>query len=67
MLVDGETGLVVPPNDAGALAVAVARLAKYPAFRARLSRGARAKAEAVFDARKNLDAFFALLEAGGDR
>ena len=67
MLVDGETGLVVPQNDAGALAAAVARLAKDPAFRARLSRGARAKAEAVFDARKNLDAFFALLEAGGDR
>jgi glycosyltransferase involved in cell wall biosynthesis len=66
MLVDGETGLVVPEGDAPALAVALARLAKDAGFRARLGRGARAKAEEVFDAKRNLDAFFALLEAGGD-
>jgi colanic acid/amylovoran biosynthesis glycosyltransferase len=65
MCVDGETGLVVPEGDARALADALLRLAGDADLRARLSRGARARAEAVFDARKNLDAFFAVLESGG--
>jgi glycosyltransferase involved in cell wall biosynthesis len=67
MLVDGETGLVVPEAAPAALAAALERLAKDEGLRTRLGRGARAKAEAVFDATKNLDAFFALVEAGGDR
>jgi glycosyltransferase involved in cell wall biosynthesis len=65
MLVHGETGLVVPVDDAASLAHAISVMATDPALRERLGRAARAKAEAVFDARKNLDAFLALVEAGG--
>jgi glycosyltransferase involved in cell wall biosynthesis len=38
---DGESGLVAPVNDAGALAAAMARLAADPALRARLGQAAR--------------------------
>jgi rhamnosyl/mannosyltransferase len=44
---DGETGLVVPPADAGALADALRRLAD-PALRARLGAQARERAFAEF-------------------
>ncbi|WP_200808592.1 glycosyltransferase family 4 protein [Tistlia consotensis] len=46
---DGETGLLVPPGDAGALAAAFLRLAGDPALRRRLGGRARAVAEAEFD------------------
>jgi len=38
---DGETGLVVPPGDAGALAAALNRLASDPALRQRMGDGGR--------------------------
>jgi glycosyltransferase involved in cell wall biosynthesis len=52
---DGENCLVVPPDDAGALAAAVRRLAHEPELRARLRAGglataARYPAQAFFDA-----------------
>jgi glycosyltransferase involved in cell wall biosynthesis len=43
-VVDGETGLVVPPDDATALAVAIGRLADGEALRVAMGRRARALA-----------------------
>ena len=45
---DGENGLLVPPRDAGALAVAIARLLDDPELRERLGKAARADAEARY-------------------
>lgn len=44
---DGVSGLVVPASDAAGLARALARLAEDADLRARLGRGARARAEAM--------------------
>jgi glycosyltransferase involved in cell wall biosynthesis len=46
LLVDGESALLVPPGDAGALAGALRRLAGDPELGRRLSRGGRAAYEA---------------------
>jgi rhamnosyl/mannosyltransferase len=46
--VDGETGIVVPPRDPNALAVALTRLHGDPDLRARLGRAARARAVSLF-------------------
>lgn len=43
VLQDGETGLLVPPGDAVALAAAMERLAEDPELRRRLGRAARAR------------------------
>ena len=45
---DGVSGLVVPPADAGRLAAALGRLAADPDLRARLGRGAAARAADLF-------------------
>ncbi len=42
---DEKNGLLVPPNDAGAMAAAVRRVLTEPGLAERLSRNARAKAE----------------------
>ena len=49
VVVDGETGLLVPPNDAAALAVAIRRLLAEPELRRRLGEAGRRRAEAEFD------------------
>jgi glycosyltransferase involved in cell wall biosynthesis len=46
---DGDTGLLVAPEDAGALAGALARLLGEPALRARLAGAARARVRRDFD------------------
>lgn len=48
----GETGLIVPPRDADALAAAVVRLLKNPAERERMGKAARERALEVFDVRR---------------
>ena len=50
---DGETGLIVPPDDAAALADAIARLAGDPALRARLGTQGRALVERQHDQDRN--------------
>jgi glycosyltransferase involved in cell wall biosynthesis len=46
---DGETGLLVPPDDAAALAAALERLAHEPALREQLGRDGRARVERDFE------------------
>jgi glycosyltransferase involved in cell wall biosynthesis len=50
---DGETGLVVPQNDAVALAAALERLLADPELRRGLAARARRRIEEDFDARRN--------------
>jgi glycosyltransferase involved in cell wall biosynthesis len=53
VVVDGETGLLVPPGDPPALAVALQRLLDEPELRARLGTAGRARVEEQF----GLDSF----------
>ena len=48
VVVHGETGLLVPPRDAAALARAIVRLAGDAALRRRLGEAARARVERLF-------------------
>ncbi len=49
VVVDGETGVLVPPRDAGALASAVERLAGHGGERERMGRAGRARMLERFD------------------
>lgn len=59
-ILDGETGLIVPPGDAAALARALARLIDDPALRARLAQNARRRFAAMFTIERTADAVAAL-------
>jgi glycosyltransferase involved in cell wall biosynthesis len=50
---DDETGLLVPPDDADALAQAIARLASDDSYRTRLGKQGRVLVEQQHDQRKN--------------
>jgi glycosyltransferase involved in cell wall biosynthesis len=52
MVVQGETGLLVPPATVAPLAAAIQRLASDPALRARMGEAGRARALARFDEAK---------------
>lgn len=60
IVVPGETGLLVPPGDATALAAAAALLLDQPALRCRLGQAARARAVRCYDARRMATALDAL-------
>ncbi|MCW5891926.1 MAG: glycosyltransferase [bacterium] len=62
---DGETGVIVPPNDTLALADAIADLATAPERRAFLGRQGRALVERQHDQRRNARRVVALLVSDG--
>jgi glycosyltransferase involved in cell wall biosynthesis len=49
IVADGDTGLLVPPRDADALAHAILVLLRDPARRASMARAARLRVADVFD------------------
>jgi glycosyltransferase involved in cell wall biosynthesis len=60
LVADGATGLLVPPNDAGALTAALERLLGEPGLRTRLGTAARQRAEKKFSVRRQVDQLLAL-------
>ncbi|SHJ02978.1 glycosyltransferase [Wenxinia saemankumensis] len=67
LIVEGETGLLIPPGDAGALAAAMRRVAGDAALRNHLAQAGRRKVKAEFDAAAEalrLGAHFVACHAG---
>ena len=60
---DGETGLLVEPNDTEALAAAIERVVKDASLRERLAAAGRRTAEARFDIAAMASAFEAIYQA----
>lgn len=54
IVTDGETGLLIPPNDSRALVDAVNRLRSDPELRTRIVRQARTQVEHHFDAQRQV-------------
>jgi glycosyltransferase involved in cell wall biosynthesis len=67
MIVDGESGLLVPPDDVGALARAIAQLADDPAIRARCGKNARRRIEERHTHEAMLAQYVALYREAGDQ
>jgi glycosyltransferase involved in cell wall biosynthesis len=69
VVVEGETGLLVPPASPADLAAALLALRRDPALALRLGRAGRDRAERQFDIRRTVAAYesFYLNGAGGDR
>jgi len=53
LVLDGETGLLVPPGDVGALADALERVLRDRAFADSLARAGRARVEELYDLERN--------------
>jgi glycosyltransferase involved in cell wall biosynthesis len=56
LIVEGKTGLLVPPRDPDALAAAIGTLASDPVLRAEVGRAGRRRVEDHFSLRAKLDA-----------
>lgn len=67
MIVDGETGLLVPPRDAAALERGICRLLEDDGLCRKLGENARHKAEAEFSMENNIERLLEVYEAVGDR
>jgi glycosyltransferase involved in cell wall biosynthesis len=67
LITDQQTGLLVPPQDATALAEALSRLVQARAWATTLGRAGQARARAQFDvavmAQQNAALYYELLEA----
>ncbi len=61
VVVDERSGIVVPPDDAPALAGALLRMARDPALRTRLGAAARARAAAEFGVERYVDGVEAVI------
>ena len=67
IVVDGETGLIVPNGDDAALAAAIVDLAQDPVRAAAMGRAGRRRAVEVFDQRRCTERTAALYDAALDR
>jgi glycosyltransferase involved in cell wall biosynthesis len=63
LLTDGVDGLLVPPDDAAALAGALERAIRDPALRRRLGRAAETRARTAFDHRRSIAELSTLFRA----
>jgi glycosyltransferase involved in cell wall biosynthesis len=66
IVVDGETGVLVPPGDDRALHAALARLLADPVERMRLGRNARRAVEERFSLERYVEALAASMQAAGE-
>lgn len=64
MIADGESGVLVPPGDAPALAAALRRLLAEPALAARLGACARERVRHAFTPSAQIDALTAIVGTG---
>lgn len=62
VVLDGETGFVVPTEDEGALAKRILYLLRHPAERKRMGERARQHVEAHFDLRQMVDRYAQVLQ-----
>jgi len=65
LISDSENGLLVPPEDPASLAVALERLIRDPALRARLGRAACDRVHADFDHHASIRQLTGLFQAAG--
>jgi len=67
VVIDGESGLLVPPGDEGALAEAMDRLLSDPALAAEVGAAARERIAASYSARAQAEQLAALFRQRSER